>query len=280
MNQVRTHRIEGGGGLTLNVAARGPANAPAILFLHGWSQSHRCWSKQFESPLADDLRLVAMDLRGHGDSEAPLAPECYSDGALWADDVRNVIDALALENPVIVAWSYGGFVVSDYLRVYGDAGIAGINFVGAAVVSGKPWFGSHIGPDFLKYAPLTFTQDAAAERQAMTDFLDICFVKPIPDEDRAAMLDGSLRVHPKVRENLLRRTVDFTPELAALTRPALVTFGDADRIMLPAMARLIDETVPDSRLSAYDGVGHAPFMEAPDRFNDELGAFVGHCLQR
>lgn len=278
MNQVRTHRIEGGGGLTLTVAEQGPADAPAILFLHGWSQSRLCWSKQFEGPLAGDFRLVAMDLRGHGDSDAPLAAECYSDGALWADDVRNVIDALKLDKPVIVAWSYGGFVVSDYLRVYGNAGIAGINFVGAAVVSGKPWFGSHIGADFLKTAPLTFTDDAAA-RQAMVDFLDICFVKPIPDEDRAAVLDWSLRVHPQVRGNLLRRTVDFTPELAALSRPALVTFGDADRVMLPAMAQLIDETVPDSRLSAYDGVGHAPFMEAPDRFNDELAAFVRHCVE-
>jgi pimeloyl-ACP methyl ester carboxylesterase len=166
------------------------------------------------------------------------------------------------------------------MRVYGDVSIAGINFVGAAVVSGKPWFGSHIGGDFLKSASRTFTDDAPAARQAMTDFLDIVFIKPIPDEDRAAVLDGSLRVHPQVRENLLRRTVDFTPELAAFSKPALVTFGDADRVMLPAMARLIDESVPDSRLSVYDGVGHAPFMEAPARFNKELAAFARHCLDR
>lgn len=276
---MRTHKVEGGGGLKLHVAETGPADAPAILFLHGWSQSHLCWSKQFDSTLAEEFRLVAIDLRGHGDSEAPLEPECYSDGALWADDVRNVVDALTLDRPVVVAWSYGGFVLSDYLRVYGDDGIAGINFVGAAVVSGKPWFGSHIGADFLKYAPLAFTEDETAARQAISDFLDACFAIPVSAEDKARALDWNMRVHPRVRQSLLRRTVDFTPELAKLSKPTLVSYGDCDTIMMPAMAHLIGETAPTSRLSEYSGVGHLPFMEEPARFNEELAAFGRRCSE-
>lgn len=274
---MRTHKVEGGGGLRLHVAEAGPADAPAILFLHGWSQSHLCWSKQFNSTLANEFRLVAMDLRGHGESEAPLDAASYADGALWADDVRNVINALKLDRPIIVAWSYGGFVISDYLRCYGDAGIAGINFVGAAVVAGKPWFGSHIGADFLKYAPLAFNEDETAARQAISDFLDACFVKPVSAEDKFRALDWNMRVHPQVRQNLLRRTVDFTPELAKLSKSALVSYGDRDTIMMPAMAKLIGETVPTSCLFEYAGVGHLPFMEEPARFNEELAAFARRC---
>ena len=140
---MQTHTVEGGGGLKLHLREWGRPDAPAILFLHGWSQHHLCWSRQFDNPLANDFRLVAMDLRGHGQSEAPTDVEAYTTGALWAADVRNVIDALGLGRPLLVGWSYGGFVIGDYLRVHGDAAIAGVNFVGAAIGAGKDWIGSH-----------------------------------------------------------------------------------------------------------------------------------------
>ena len=85
----------------------GQADGPPILFIHGWSQNHLCWAKQYESALADEFRLVAYDLRGHGMSEAPLEPEHYTDGELWADDVAAIIDQLGLDRPVLVGWSYG-----------------------------------------------------------------------------------------------------------------------------------------------------------------------------
>ncbi|MGE0829498.1 MAG: alpha/beta fold hydrolase [Hyphomonadaceae bacterium] len=112
-----------------------------------------CWRAQFESPLANDFRLVAIDLRGHGQSEAPLGAENYTHGELWAEDVRNVQNALNLVHPILVGWSYAGFVIGDYLRRYGDAEIAGINFVCAAIGMGERWFGDYIGPGFLDHVP-------------------------------------------------------------------------------------------------------------------------------
>ena len=47
-----------------------------------------CWSRQVHSGLADEFRLVALDLRGHGMSEQPLDPQQYRDAGLWAADVR------------------------------------------------------------------------------------------------------------------------------------------------------------------------------------------------
>jgi len=81
-----------------------------------------------------------------------------------------------------------------------------------------------------------------------------------------------------VRANLMQRTEDFTPELAALTRPALVTYGAADAVMLPAMAMTIHAHIPGGQMSEYPGVGHAPFLELPDRFNTELAAFARDCF--
>ena len=115
-----THTVTGGGGLRLHVREWGEPDGPPILFIHGWSQNHLCWARQYESPLADEFRLVAFDLRGHGMSEAPLEPEHYTDGALWADDVAAIVDALGLDRPVLVGWSYGAFVICDYVRAHGQ----------------------------------------------------------------------------------------------------------------------------------------------------------------
>lgn len=274
---MRTHTIAGGRDLRLHVREWGEPDAPPILFIHGWSQNHLCWSRQFNGSLADEFRLVAMDIRGHGQSDAPLDTSSYTTGALWADDVGKVTEALDLDRPVLVGWSYGGSIVCDYFRLYGDAAIAGVNFVGAAVGIGKQWLGTHIGPGFLDYAPLACSADQTVALTAIRDFLHVCFVKPVAAADRELAMGWNMLVHPQVRANLLRREEDFTPDLARMKVPVLVTCGDADTVILPSMARVIQDHAPDCRISEYPGVGHAPFIEEPARFNAELAAFARQC---
>lgn len=219
-----------------------------------------------------------MDLRGHGESDAPLEAEAYSDDDLWADDVRNVIDALALGRPLLVGWSYGGFVISDYVRRYGDDAIAGINFVGAAVGSGRDWVGSRIGTAFIDHVRPACSEDRAVALEAIRGFLHACAERPLLPETFERAIDWNMLVHPKVRESLLRRTLDFTSVLETISKPVLVTYGDADRIMLPAMAQTILQHVPNAQGSEYSGCGHLTFMEEPDRFNAELDAFARACF--
>ena len=76
---MKIHSVVGGGGMKLHVREWGKADAPPVLFIHGWSQNHLCWRKQYESQLADAYHLVAFDLRGHGMSEAPEAKEHYTE---------------------------------------------------------------------------------------------------------------------------------------------------------------------------------------------------------
>jgi non-heme chloroperoxidase len=108
--------------------------------VHGWSQCDLCWSGQVDSQLAASFRMVTFDNRGHGMSDKPLLPG-YADERLWADDLAAVIDQTRLERPVLVAWSYGGLIVTDYARAHDDAGIAGINLVGTSVLLKQPTCG-------------------------------------------------------------------------------------------------------------------------------------------
>ena len=268
--RMKVHTVAGGGGLRLHVREWGNADGPPILFIHGWSQNHLCWAKQYESALADEFRLVAYDLRGHGMSEAPLEPEHYTDGKLWADDVAAIIADLQLERLVLVGWSYGSFVICDYLREHGQDRIAAINFVEGVVKLDEAAFGTLIGPGFVDHFVDATADDLPTNIQAMRSFVRACVVKPVPDDDLESAVCWNVVVPAPIRANLASRTIDDDDVLRALEVPLLVTHGRADSVVLPAMAEHVLATCPTAKSSWYEGVGHVPHLEEPERFNREL----------
>lgn len=277
---MKIHSVTGGGGVKLHVREWGKADAPAILFIHGWSQSHLCWRRQFESGLADEFRLVAFDLRGHGASEMPMPAENYTDAQAWADDIAAIIDTLGLGPLVLVGWSYAGFIICDYVRVFGDAGLAGINFAGAAVTLDTAAFGTLIGPGFLDHVPGATADDLPANIQAIRAFIRGCTAQPLPREDYESALCWNMVVPAKIRAALLTRVVDSDDILRALGKPLLMTHGRSDTVVLPAMGEHILKTCPASIASWYDATGHAPFLEDAPRFNRELAGFVRDAVGR
>ena len=268
--RMASHTVTGGHGLRLHAREWGNPDGPPILFIHGLSQNHLCWYRQYQSGLADEFRLVAYDLRGHGMSEAPLDPEQYADGQLWADDVAAVIDQLELDRPVLVGWSYGGFITCDYVRAYGQDRIAAINLAGGATTLAESAFGTFIGPGFLDHLPGAVADDLPTNIQAMRGLVRAFAAKPLPPEDVETLLGASMAVPARIRANLAARAIDGDDVLRALHLPLLVTHGRADTLALPAMAEHILATCPTAKVSWYDGVGHMTFLEQPERFNREL----------
>jgi non-heme chloroperoxidase len=267
------HTIEGGRELALHVREWGNLEGPPIVFIHGWSQSHLCWAKQYDSWLADEFRLVALDNRGHGMSGKPLDNDNYSDAQLWADDIVAVVRELRLDRPVLVGWSYGGFIICDYVRSYGQEDISGINFVAGAVSLGQSAFGTLIGPGFLEPFEGATADDLPTNIQAMRDFLRGCTAEPLPQEEFEVALGYNIIVPSQVRAHLGTREIDSDDVLSSLTVPVLVSQGREDIVVLPTMAEHILSTCPTATPSWYEEVGHAPFLEDPERFNRELAEF-------
>ena len=268
--RMEIHSVKGGGDLRLHVREWGNPDGPPILFIHGWSQNHLCWARQHESTLRDEFRLVAYDLRGHGMSEAPLEPTHYTDGKLWADDVAAIIEQLNLERPVLVGWSYGAFVICDYVRVHGQDRIAAINFVEGVVKLGESSFGTLIGPGFVDHFADATADDLPTNIQAMRSFVRTCLTKPLSDDDLETAVCWNVVVPAAIRANLAARDIDFDDVLRSLKVPLLVTQGRADSVVLPAMAEHVLATCPTAEASWYDGVGHVPHLQEPERFNREL----------
>jgi pimeloyl-ACP methyl ester carboxylesterase len=268
---MKVHEVRGGGDARLHVREWGGADGRPILFVHGWSQCHLYWSRQIESSLAEEFRLVAFDLRGHGMSDAPLEEEHYTDADLWADDVQAIIDELGVDRPVLVGHSYGGYVICDYVRAHGQEEIGAIDFVGAATTATEEAFGTLIGPGFLDHFEGASTDDLPTNIGAIRGLLRDLPAKPLPREAFERALGWNMVVPARIRGNLFAREIDSDDVLQGLTVPVLVTHGRADTAVLPAMAEHVLEVCPTAEASWYDGVGHLSNLEEPERFNRELG---------
>ena len=93
-------------GVTLNVAIDGPAEAPAVILLHGFPESHRTW-RRVAPLLAGRFRLVMPDLRGFGGSDRPAEVEDYRTDRVVAD-IFALADALGIERFALVGHDWGG----------------------------------------------------------------------------------------------------------------------------------------------------------------------------
>jgi non-heme chloroperoxidase len=268
---MKTHRITGGGGIQLHVVETGSPTGCPVLFIHGFSQCWLTWSRQMNSELAEDCRLVAMDMRGHGLSDKPR--EGYADSRLWADDVNAVIQGLSLDHPILCGWSYGPLVILDYLRHYGEEGISGVNFVGGVTKLGSDEAISVLTPEFLSLVPGFFATEAEESVRSLGSLLRLCFAQEISAEELYLMLGYSMSVPSYVRQALFSRSFDNDDLLPKIRKPVLITHGVHDAVVRSAAVDQHKAGIAHAQID-MPKTGHAAFWDDAAGFNQRLRAFV------
>ena len=267
-----THRhISGGGGVRLHVVETGNPSGRPILFVHGNSQSWLTWRRQMSSDLANDYRLVALDLRGHGQSDKPR--EGYADPLLWADDILAVTRELHMEQPVLCGWSYGPIVILDYVREYGEDDIGGVSFVDGLTKLGSNEALSVVTPEYLSLVPGLFATEAEESVRSLTSLLRMCFVEEPSSEDLYLMLGYNVAVPPYVRQALFSRSLDNDDLLPTIRKPVLVVHGAQDAVVKPAIVDQYKATIAHAQIQVMLGAGHAPFWDDAETFNEHLRTF-------
>ena len=267
-------KVAGAGGVNLAVYEYGNPNGPPIVLIHGFLGTHLVWSSQFSGALADSFRLITYDLRGHGASDKPPDPASYSSSEVWAEDLAAVIRATELVRPVLVGWSYGGYIIADYLRLHGSDSVGGVVFVAAVTDAGTPEAMALISAEVQQLFPGLLSDDVLQSVTATRNFVPLLSAQPLDQDAREVTLAGAMMVSPKARQGMWARQLDNDDVLAAITVPTLVVHGKADAVVLTTAAEHIAATVPGAKLLLYDGVGHAVALEAPERFNRDLMEFV------
>lgn len=268
---MKTHEITGGGGIRLHLVETGNSTGRPILFIHGFSQCWLAWRRQLSSDLADDYRLVAMDMRGHGLSDKPR--EGYTDSRLWADDINAAIQSLSLDHPILCGWSYGPLVILDYIRHYGEDGISGVHFVSGITKLGSDEAMSVLTPEFLNLVPGFFATQVEESVRSLESLLRTCFVQEPSAADLYLMLGYNLSVPPYVRQALLSRSFNNDDLLPKIREPVLITHGVDDAIVKPAVVDQHKASMAHAQIHVMANAGHAPFWDDAASFNRRLRAF-------
>jgi non-heme chloroperoxidase len=267
--------VTGGSGVRLAVRTAGPADAPAVLLLHGWAQSSRAWRHQLTGPLAERHRLFAADLRGHGRSDAPATG--YDRAEEWGEDVRALLAHIG-RPAVLVGWSYGGLVIADHLRRHGTEGVAGLAFVGAITEIGRGRPGGRIGPVMRAALPAALSGDLAVAEPAIRAFTTGMFHIAPSAAEVDALVEETLLVPAAVRSALFARDVDSAAVLAEVDVPTLVLHGREDAVVDPSAGEYTAARVPGATTTWFDGVGHLPFAERAAEFDHVLADHVDRAF--
>ena len=210
-----------------------------------------------------------MDLRGHGESDAPLWRFTLEQ---YADDVAGLMDHLSIQRAVLVGLSMGGYVGFAFYRKY-DQRVCGLVLADTRAQA-----------DSEEARTGRFNLAQTAFRQGPGPVADVMMPK--------LLRPMSLKTRPDL-VGQLRRTIETTevsgiivdliamadrpdslPLLPQITCPTLVIVGDEDHTTPPADARLIAQGIPGARFAVIAGAGHLSNLEQPDRFNKLVGEFA------
>ncbi len=256
-------------------------SGPVVLFIHGILGSQRQW-EHLVDVLDDDHRVVLPDLFGHGDSAKPLGD--YSLSA-HAAAMRDLLDHLGIERVTLVGHSLGGGIAMQFFYLFPErverlvlvsSGGLGreVNLVlraatlpGAAQVLGV-----------VASAPVLSRVEAlgrGAQRVGWKPGADISAIwrgfSTLGDrESRAAFLSTTRAVI-----DLGGQSISAHDHLeGALPVPTLIVWGTRDHMIPAAHAVAAQEAVPECRVELFEGAGHFPHLDDPDRFARVLREFI------
>jgi pimeloyl-ACP methyl ester carboxylesterase len=252
--RIRLHYLEEGDGPPMLWLPGG--NDCAALMLH----AHRS--------LAARVRLICLDPRGQGESDAPSTAEAYAP-AEHVSDLLGVLDGLALNRVIIGGHSRGGRTSVEFALAHPER-------VVAVIAAASPLLGSTPERDggFRRY------QSALAE-QGVDAFLELLRSGPRHPERRAIWRAAAHRAGPDAliaQYEALRRLRPLTERLASLAVPALFLTGDRD--FLREHAHVAAAASPAIRCREIASAGHALFVDNPDDYFAALNGFLDMIDER
>ena len=283
-------------GVTLNVALAGPADAPPVVLLHGFPESHRTW-RALAPLLEDEFRLVMPDQRGFAGSDRPAEVEAYRTDSL-VDDIFALAEALRIDRFALVGHDWGGAIswpaalrndprlerlaiinaphpvifqksviedsdqraASQYITAFRTPGFEkAAEAMGWETLFDKS-FGGHVA--LANIAPTERAQYIAEWSQpgafaAMLNWYRASQVIVPPPGVEVPIPDWVLKLFPKVRV------------------PTLVIWGMKDKALLPVQLEGLDALVDDLRVERIQDAGHFVPWEKPDAVAAALKPFLG-----
>lgn len=241
-----------------------------IVLLHGFCGSAEYWEQVIPS-LAGRYRVIAPDLRGHGESDAPLG--AYTIEGM-ADDVLALLDALKLSRVILLGHSMGGYVALSFAQRYAD------RLTGFGLLHSTPY------PDGEEAKEKRLKAVSTIQNDGITSFVDGL----VPGLFAPAVAEASPHLVERAKEIgyrtppqgaagaalAMRERPDRRDVLSASELPVLLVAGAEDKVV-PA-ERTFTSDKPRVTQATIPGAGHMSMFEAPDRLAEIIVSFVNSAV--
>ncbi len=252
-------------GLRLAYVEQGRRDGPAVVMLHGYTDSHRSFDL-LRPHLPEGWRVIAVTARGHGQSDKP-------DGACevvdMAADVKALLDALGIERAVIVGHSMGAGTALQFAAEYPER-VSGLVLIGA-------FAGFQDKPAVAELAEAVASFQEHVDPEFVLAFQESTFAEPIPQRFLDAVISESLRCPAFVWRAALQGQLNAAILDAAMRTqaPALLIRGEKDAFVPLEDQLKLRDLLPSARVFTMVGVGHAPHWERPAETSALIQGFVG-----
>lgn len=247
----------------------GPANAPAVILIHGLGLNSHCWQWLTPELLSADYQVIAYDLYGHGQSVAPPQTPSLK---LFSEQLKDVLAHFDLPPAAVIGFSLGGMIVRRFAQDYPDSTAA-------------------IGILFSPHQRTTKAQDAMISRvvQARSEgptstikaALERWFTAPYRMENpkqmdlvRSWVMANDKAVYHTIYRVLADGIDEITAPAPPISCPTFVMAGDEDYGNGPEMSRAIVAEIEGAELHVLKGLRHMALAEDPAAVNTPLITFL------
>lgn len=266
-------------GENINIYYEDWGTGSPVVFIHGWPLDHQMWEHHMRVLPEIGIRCIAYDRRGFGKSDKPWTGYDYD---TFADDLKNLLDQLDLQDVTLVGFSMGGGEVVRYFSRHGGERVTKVVLL------------SSVAPYLLKTddnpkgVPLEALNEMISSIQEdrasfLTSFGKTFYgINIISHQVSQAMLDWNvsiaLQASPKATIECIRAfgETDFRTEMHTINVPTLVIHGDRDKIVpIEVAGEQAARLISDAKYIVYEDAGHGLFITEKEQLNADLLEFIG-----
>jgi len=254
--------------LSVSYSDEGPVEAPVVIFIHGFPLNKSMWDSQLEA-LKEEYRVIAYDVRGHGDSDAG-----YEDFSidLFANDLISFMDNLKIRKATLCGLSMGGYIALNAIGNYQER-------FNALILSDTQCIADT--PEVRENRLLAIENirknglDDFAHESIKNLFAPVSLLSKETEIDsvREMIVNTSKKSIYNSLHALATRKETFS-KLSDIKIPVLILVGSEDKITPPEMAELMHKKINGSQLNIIEHAGHLSNMENPFEFNYQIRKFI------
>lgn len=244
-----------------------------LVLLHAFPLNRAMWVDQ-EKALSSQFRVLSIDLRGHGESDAPLWRYTLEQAA---DDVIGLLDHLSIRQAVFVGLSMGGYILFALYRRYADR------------VQGLVLANTRAQADTEEGKEGRFQMAQTAYKNGPSAIADIMIPKLLSPATIQTKPELVGRVRAMIEGNqvsgiagdlmAMAERPDSIPLLEQITCPTQIIAGELDLPTPPADAKLMADRIPGAHLAVLPGAAHLSNLEQPDLFSGTVRSFMSYVTR-